>query len=49
MALRFWVCNQRGCHCSAAYALRPYLYLLLHTIVAGPAALWFGSGTGERP
>lgn len=32
---------------SAAYALRPYLYLLLHTAVAGPAALWFGSGVGK--
>ena len=38
-----------GCYCSAAYALRPYLYLLLHTIVAGPAALWFGSAAGEPP
>lgn len=33
--------------CSAQFALRPYLYLLLHTSVAGPAALWFGSGAGQ--
>ena len=33
--------------CSAKYALRPYLYLLLHTTVTGPAALWFGSGAGD--
>lgn len=32
---------------SAQYALRPYLYLLLHTTVAAPAALWFGSEAGK--
>ncbi|KAL0044650.1 hypothetical protein WJX82_004234 [Trebouxia sp. C0006] len=32
---------------SAQYALRPYLYLLLHTTVAAPAALWFGSESGK--
>lgn len=32
---------------SARYALRPYLYLLLHTTVAAPAALWFGSESGK--
>lgn len=35
--------------CSARYALRPYLYLLLHTTVAAPAALWFGSESGTLP
>lgn len=28
------------------YALRSYLYLLLHAAVAGPAALLFGTGAG---
>ena len=32
--------------CSAAYALRSYLYLLVHTVIAGPAALWLGTGSG---
>ena len=36
-----------GVCCSAQFALRPYLYLLLHTAVAGPAALWYGSGAGQ--
>ena len=40
--------NLRVCAlCSAAYALRSYLYLLVHTIIAGPAALWLGTGSGE--
>ena len=33
--------------CSAAYALRSYLYLLVHTVIAGPAALWLGTGSGK--
>lgn len=32
--------------CSAQFALRSYLYLLLHATVAAPAAVWFGSGAG---
>ncbi|KAK9814227.1 hypothetical protein WJX72_002581 [[Myrmecia] bisecta] len=32
---------------SAKFALRPYIYLLLHSVVAAPAASWFGSGTGK--
>ena len=32
--------------CSSAYALRSYLYLLVHTLIAGPAALWLGAGPG---
>ena len=31
---------------SAEYALRSYLYLLVHALVAGPAALWLGAGSG---
>ena len=31
---------------SSAYALRSYLYLLLHGAVAAPAALLFGNGRG---
>lgn len=33
--------------CSATYALRSYLYLLVHTLIAGPAALWLGAGAGQ--
>ncbi|KAI5078870.1 hypothetical protein GOP47_0006541 [Adiantum capillus-veneris] len=29
---------------SSEFALRSYLYLLLHALVAGPAAWWFGGG-----
>jgi hypothetical protein len=32
---------------SAEFALRSYVYLLLHAVIAGPMALLFGSGTGE--
>ena len=32
--------------CSSAYALRSYLYILVHTTIAGPAALWLGAGPG---
>ncbi|KAK9846490.1 hypothetical protein WJX81_005211 [Elliptochloris bilobata] len=32
---------------SSKYALRSYLYLLLHATVAGPAALLFGTGAGK--
>ncbi|CAL5219251.1 g1047 [Coccomyxa viridis] len=32
---------------SSAYALRSYLYLLVHTLIAGPAALWLGAGPGK--
>ena len=32
--------------CSATYALRSYLYLLAHTLIAAPAALWLGAGSG---
>ena len=36
-----------GCAlCSATYALRSYLYLLVHTLIAAPAALWLGAGSG---
>lgn len=34
---------------SAKFALRSYLYLLLHAIVAGPASLWYGAGGGKVP
>lgn len=34
---------------SAQYALRSHLYLLLHALVAGPAALWLGAGPGAQP
>ena len=34
--------------CSAQYALRSYLYLLLHTVVAAPAAVWLGPGRGSN-
>ena len=34
---------------SSAYALRSYLYLLVHTLIAGPAALWLGAGPGMGP
>lgn len=46
------ICTKCQVHvlcCSAQYALRPYLYLLLHTTVAAPAALWFGSESGTLP
>ena len=33
--------------CSPQFALRPYAYLLLHAIVAGPAALLAGPGRGK--
>ena len=33
---------------SSKYALRSYLYLLLHAAVAGPAALLFGTGAGAQ-
>ncbi|MCO5587878.1 hypothetical protein L7F22_041830 [Adiantum nelumboides] len=29
------------------FALRSYLYLLLHALVAGPAAWWYGGGPGK--
>lgn len=32
---------------SAEFALRPHLYLLLHALVGGPAALWLGTGPGN--
>ncbi|BDA41987.1 Alpha-1,2-mannosyltransferase ALG9 [Coccomyxa sp. Obi] len=32
---------------SAQYALRSHLYLLLHALVGGPAALWLGAGAGK--
>lgn len=33
---------------SARFALRPYLYLLLHAVVAWPATALFGAGRGAR-
>jgi Alg9-like mannosyltransferase family len=33
--------------CSSQYALRAYVYLLLHAIVAAPAALLFGAEGGK--
>ena len=41
------VYQQRHAMCSAKYALRPYLYLVLHAAIAAPAAVFFGPGTGE--
>lgn len=32
---------------SSEFALRSYLYLLLHALVAGPAAWWYGGGPGK--
>ncbi|KAJ7546232.1 hypothetical protein O6H91_08G031300 [Diphasiastrum complanatum] len=32
---------------SSQYALRSYLYLLLHALLVGPAAWWYGSGAGK--
>lgn len=32
---------------SSEFALRSYLYLLFHTLVAGPASWWFGEGLGK--
>ena len=36
-----------ACIDSAEFGLRSYWYLILHSFVAGPAALWFGDGRGE--
>ena len=38
----------RGVLRSSEFALRSYLYLVLHALVAGPAALWLGAGPGAR-
>lgn len=32
---------------SSEFALRSYLYLLVHALVAGPASWWFGQGPGK--
>ncbi|KAH7331694.1 hypothetical protein KP509_20G046700 [Ceratopteris richardii] len=32
---------------SSEFALRSYFYLLLHALVAGPAAWWYGEGPGK--
>lgn len=32
---------------SSEFALRSYLYLLLHALVAGPASWWYGGGLGK--
>jgi len=39
-------CDHTPAARSSKYALRSYLYLLLHAAVAGPAALLFGTGAG---
>ncbi len=39
-------CDHKPAARSSKYALRSYLYLLLHAAVAGPAALLFGTGAG---
>jgi alpha-1,2-mannosyltransferase len=33
--------------CSAQYALRSWLYIILHKVVAAPAAWWFGAAAGK--
>ena len=32
---------------SSEFALRSYLYLLLHAVVGGPAAWWYGAAQGK--
>ena len=35
------------CRRSSRFALRSWLYILLHWLVAAPAAWWYGAGAGK--